>query len=1062
MIKNYTQKNIFSTNYINMYKRDYYIENVISKAQPQELNNLIMDINKKEIGKIKYVFFNKGQNFDKFINEKKNEKYVKNLIFDRLENYESLNKLFEHDERKHKVVQTKYTGEKDEYPRDYMKRKGKFKIGVKYQVEIEKEKHKYIKNKNEFKTCQFDNLKSKVEKQINDARKPFKLILKSCIIDYKTEINFNNIWNFRSWFNKSVDKVITYDGEQLENAYKDKDVYSKLMFKIEKVKGGCNKRKGINEIKFNTNKYEITCDNSYVDNNDCGLLAISKFITLPHKYVIIKKQYNLKCREKIEAINLLKIYNDYKKETDKNLIIIDKTYNELMNLEKNNYILISNGHYRAVQSIIYKSHKDKKTKRGCGFFDLEARKTEKVVMIGENESKILKDTITWFYYKPLKTTEYKKIGFESDENTSSCRKFLNFLEKEASNGKYYNIISHNGARFDNYFLLSNMNDEEIKYTDMQLRGYSIIGMQYKSHLFKDSYCFMTFSLKDLCESYKINDEKKTKFNLHGKEMTNENLCFYKPELSFNEFLQLKNNDKEYWNLYNEYCLYDCISLSQIWEKFTKSTNELIKKMSPYLLKKCNVESCNTIGSHSIKIIDYMNKNNKIFKKYLEFIDYKYDKKNKEEIYNKEKYDFLNGFKNKNNENLKEKSFKIGGISHCNRPAEYKNYVSTFDINSQYPWTLKNMKIPVGKSYFTEKYEQHRYGFYYIKNINFTSKYKYKPVASVDDEGILNWRNDHIEILKLDSFKIEYMINNYGMTFEVIKGLVSNEYIYGDKFFGKYVDVLYNEKAKQDEYKSKIEKIEYKDKKDNLEYCKIIKNNELEIYLDAKKCYNSAYRETVKLYLNSVTGRLVMDPSKYFKLEFKNINENNCKNLKLGNNEFEKVHENGPLNKYLICGILCYSFSKMLLFEYINCLPNKSDDVIHTETDSFDFETKQKEKFIENLNNYDGIFLNHLKIGKGLGNIKLEHELKDTIFVWKKFKYYYDDKKGMKIKSIPLKTIDEHGNEIKLVNRDTFLNALNGKIQTFEFSTMKKSLFGETYISSYKMKRTVNIKDYAKY
>jgi len=149
---------------------------------------------------------------------------------------------------------------------------------------------------------------------------------------------------------------------------------------------------------------------------------------------------------------------------------------------------------------------------------------------------------------------------------------------------------------------------------------------------------------------------------------------------------------------------------------------------------------------------------------------------------------------------------------------------------------------------------------------------------------------------------------------------------------------------------------------------------------------------------------------------------------------------------------------MLLFDYINCLPNKSDDVIHVETDSFYFETKHKNAMIENLNNYEGEF--NCKIGNELGNVKLEKEKCNTIFVWKKF--YYIDEKCMRIKGIPLKTIDEHGNEVKLVNRELYEKVLNGEKAEKEFYTMKKSLFGEIYISSHKITRAINPKDYTKY
>ena len=46
--------------------------------------------------------------------------------------------------------------------------------------------------------------------------------------------------------------------------------------------------------------------------------------------------------------------------------------------------------------------------------------------------------------------------------------------------------------------------------------------------------------------------------------------------------------------------------------------------------------------------------------------------------------------------------------------------------------------------------------------------------------------------------IKYLQNHWGLiAFDVIKGLVSNTFVYGKNLFGKYVDTLFKEKANQD-------------------------------------------------------------------------------------------------------------------------------------------------------------------------------------------------------------------------------------------------------------------------
>jgi hypothetical protein len=134
--------------------------------------------------------------------------------------------------------------------------------------------------------------------------------------------------------------------------------------------------------------------------------------------------------------------------------------------------------------------------------------------------------------------------------------------------------------------------------------------------------------------------------------------------------------------------------------------------------------------------------------------------------------------------------------------------------------------------------------------------------------------------------------------------------------------------------------------------------------------------------------------------------------------------------------MIYSYSKRLLFEYIDCLPNKSNDVIHVETDGIYFGLPHKEKFIENVGKYDGSF-KEVKIGDKLGNVDIEVE-KEGVSYWlgKKFYYIYtthnkeqnphkykygDDhyidyaSSKIKIKGIRTSTIDDYGTNIDLVN-----------------------------------------------
>ena len=261
-------------------------------------------------------------------------------------------------------------------------------------------------------------------------------------------------------------------------------------------------------------------------------------------------------------------------------------------------------------------------------------------------------------------------------------------------------------------------------------------------------------------------------------------------------------------------------------------------------------------------------------------------------------------------------------------------ITGVDIASQYPASLEYCYIPCGKSEKTTTYDKTKHGFYHLKNCVFDS-FMLKPVAESLEGKSLNWSKNNIDELFVDSYMLEYLTNNYGLkSFGVVKGLVSNNQIEGKKIFGKYINTFYEEKKLQDQYK------------------------------DAKSDkYNEALRSTIKLYLNSLTGKLVEDPSSHFtllldestkgqlyKMEGVGIPVGEMKKTKgnLNGQSFTKEFNTSKYNDWITCGIMVYSYSKRLLFEYIKCLPNNSDDVIHIETDGIYFSTRHLEAFTENL------------------------------------------------------------------------------------------------------------------
>ena len=855
----------------------------------------------------------------------------------------------------------------------------------------------------------FENVEGIVKSKIKDRNIPFMITLQSSKGKFEFSKRFVCMRNFERWLAITLtsDKQLEY-GQWILVENELTDLLSHCKVKVTPIVGGCNKLRGAScktsTVKnFKIGRYDVECYNPISENNCCAFKCLEMLLNKPifgNELVKMRKQYNMKSGDKVSIADMSKMY--YENGGKTHLIIIDNTYNLDIFLDKYKYVLINKEHYYVVVNATSNEVKETcPTKRGELYWDIETRKTEEYCMVGNTKSYYLKDSITMAYYRNYKSETYNSVYFASNKDKSSVRQFLDWLIIQSHAGHQYNCVAHNGARFDHYFLTSAFSEYETLHCDIQLRGVSIIGLHFSNHMFKDSYCFMTFSLDKLCSDFKVGENSKKKdFLVNGKKLTNMELCFYRPELTFAEFMALEINEPEYWSIYKDYCLYDCISLSVIWSKFNCETNSVIKKMGSHLLRNCSVASCNTVGSLAKKLIDNINKKNPHFIEYKEFINDE-----------PEKYEFVC-------------KFKRGGISHVNQPGKHIHEVVSYDICSQYPTSLVEMKIPAGKSDWVTKYRPELVGYYHIKNLEWNVTKAFKPIAGggTKEESVLNWTRLNKEMY-VDSFMIQYLMKNYGLiSFDVIKGLVSNRWIKGSLLFGNYVNTLFKEKALQDEYKT-----------------------------NDKTKYNAAYREVIKLFLNSLTGKLVEDPSKYFTMEYTldKVNENNDKlNSLNGVNIKENVKD--KLNVWVNAGVMVYSYSKRLLFEYVKCLPNNSDDIINVETDSMYFNKKHEAVFLENIADYCGEY--PVAVGNLLGNVKQEYNTNQvSYFLGKKL---YSIEGTIKIKGCPVKTIDENGSTVRCVDISLYERVFNGETVSVEFMTLKKELYGQTFISCHKMSRCV--------
>jgi hypothetical protein len=509
-----------------------------------------------------------------------------------------------------------------------------------------------------------------------------------------------------------------------------------------------------------------------------------------------------------------------------------------------------------------------------------------------------------------------------------------------------------------------------------------------------------------------------------KGMDNKQLCFYRPDLDMWNFLELQKNEPLFWEKYQEYCEVDCISLLEVWRNFKLSMKTLIKQMGEYTNKdskhsdggwldsQCNVNSSTTVGGLAKKCLVKLNEKNLYRKQYDLFMNDDHDK-----------YRYI-------------KQFKRGGISFVQYQGKHDYSISIIDIVSQYPSAFMHMKIPTGSSHWIQtdfdvtsvkwnEHYKHLHGFYLIKNLQFKQDNKFRPIAIKTAGKSLNWKADWSKNkdyeLPIDSEMIKFLMEHDDLVqFDIISGLCSKEFILGRCIFQKFVSSLFGEKQKQDTYKS-----------------------------NGDSMYNEAIRSSTKLTLNSLSGKLVEDPCKYFSLSFRPTDHESDAKHQINQIEFHKNYDE-KINPWLMMGVMVYSYSKRHLFNYINHLPNKSDDVLACETDSI-FVKKEHAEYLESyckntaeLQSYQAY---PCFFSAKLGGMEYELTTNQPSYILEKKCYclpYLNVKTDaqdykIKCKGIPTKTIDKDGKHIQLLTPD-FYNEL------YAFSEVKRCFRSVFHVS----------------
>lgn len=895
------------------------------------------------------------------------------------------------------------------------------------------ENRQMVSNRN---TIEYNQLEDFVQSSRINIKQRFVIQLKSINDDRVYDFDFKNVDQMSNAL--KLDDTENYLGAKY--ALDAKQYFETVqVVGLKNVKGGCDRRSYENqehEVDGSQYLFQLHAPNS--KDNSCAYKAIEYHTNtqLSNKTICQRLGLQLKEKKTLEQFRMM-----WELVSIEPFFIIGKDTQEDL-IEGAKYIILHKEHYSAVKSFTKKEVEEEKApgivNHNILTWDCETRPTDEFITIraGQKDkngrdlsykSYKLKDTITsvsWMGNRGQMNTQ----TFTTTQDKSSIRQFIDFLK---GSKQKYRCYAHNGASFDNYFFLSNLTEEEFKQAEITKLGLRFAKIKLFGHELTDSRLHLISSLETLCKNYKVETAKLTEFKLEdGRVLSNKEMCFYKPELSFDGFIKLKETEPFFWSLYQQYCEVDCISLYQVWTTYNQSMRLIADVMlgngeRTKLSGRNNVAKALTIGSGAMKLLEASceKQNRTLFLRARDFND------------SVEKEEFL-------------RLFIRGGISHTGQPGAHHYKIADVDISSQYPSAMYYAKIPVGQSRFVDgeiaevKYNRKWNGYVKMKDVVFSDQARKNKFIAIyqekaDGSQVLNWNtSNQIDELYLDTVAINYYLD-CGLleSFKVSKALVSDKYIIGKEIYGLYIETLFNLKAQQDVYKE----------------------------LSDPKC-NPSMRESIKLLMNSVSGKCNENKLKHTRV----CSQDKATSISTLNGYDLYEREAPKLNSFLPTGLSIYSYSKVLLREYVECLPNGSDNMIHAETDGFMFRNDYLCHFKEQVETYKdripkGDVRETLPIafGKALGNIGVAciSDDRPSYFLGKKNYLMSAADKGadlIRLKGIPQKSINEDGSDRKLVSRQDYENMFDGKQVKFTFPTLLKTTKQQVCVSSHMVTRSIKL------
>ena len=376
------------------------------------------------------------------------------------------------------------------------------------------------------------------------------------------------------------------------------------------------------------------------------------------------------------------------------------------------------------------------------------------------------------------------------------KRFFEYIEENQADKVFY-LIGFNNANFDNYILYSDAMKNNIQCGQPLINNGQLLTMKImKRHTLWDIRKHVVGSLKDNCKGYGIKNFAKVEGFSHVEMQQKYDEGVLKEFINENAKLA-------------EYNIMDCASLAVLFQRYKKTISEI----KGFEDKK--VEEFLTLG-HLVntKLKEHCKKNGINFTKFHinnPKEDIKIEKKNKR---------LLQYYKDIQDDRV------AGRVQLFHDVIKIIGKMYSMDVCSLYPFVMLilNCVFPTGEIIECTKYDdkpKNKIGFFYCDVDQ--SNLQVKIVAKKTKDGN-DWDKSKINNVFLSSIMIEYLIENK-CEIKIRNGIYFSETIKNYKLFEFLLPVM-NMKNQEDKLKEE----------------KSVK-------------YNSALRETSKLILNILSGKL---------------------------------------------------------------------------------------------------------------------------------------------------------------------------------------------------------------